>query len=654
MSKTMKLIRNIILSVVILGTIVAMVLVPVMSYASFNEQLQASQNGNGTNVPSTVKETSITATLKDGVEYFNNNLAQVKPDDFDVIVTFSDGTTKALTSEEYTVNVPDDFSRLGGEIMVKYKGLQSVVDITLTPVVLSKIEITENPYLIAYATGATFNADGMVVSAVYNDGSKLVITDYVCDNTALATGQREVTVTYTLGNDTYTAKVPVSVSTTLNNGRVKALVADECVVKSGDAFSEASVSVRALYESGNRIVLDDGAYTLDMPSGTAQMGNQYSITATYSADPSMKVTMPVIVRTHNETEDATIVGGGRMTEAEYTVQADGSIVATGNSVSFAGGFQVGKTPESSITFNVDSAVDCVATLRFRCSNGYLIKDPSGYYYMKPLQMNAVMRYSVNGRSVAMADDFMIKGTDIYEVETDSESKKYAPLYGIYNEYEIEGVILEAGANTVRLEFVSTGIMNHWNESPSPNVDWVEFDATGDIEVPEIPEPDVPDPEPEPDDEPVTDHIIDVDQQAIDNGTVTFTSGYLDGDSSKITTPGLGSEADGIKNGYGGTYVGNLNAVMGATMTFKVSMAEAKTVDMYFARATENKTTGGIFKIMINGVMVVDSLAATGSTGGWHTYVEMYAGQFDLKAGENVIVFEVIGQCGNFDYLNLVY
>lgn len=78
---------------------------------------------------------------------------------------------------------------------------------------LSGIEITTMPSKLSYAPGESFDESGMVVSAIFSDGSKTEITDYTVEpGGALAEGTTEVVISYTFGGDTKTASVPVTVT----------------------------------------------------------------------------------------------------------------------------------------------------------------------------------------------------------------------------------------------------------------------------------------------------------------------------------------------------------------------------------------------------------------------------------------------------------
>lgn len=61
---------------------------------------------------------------------------------------------------------------------------------------LTGIEVSNPPTTVNYKEGETFNPSGMVVNAVYDDGTKEVVTNYQIPNQALTVGMTSITITY--------------------------------------------------------------------------------------------------------------------------------------------------------------------------------------------------------------------------------------------------------------------------------------------------------------------------------------------------------------------------------------------------------------------------------------------------------------------------
>lgn len=77
---------------------------------------------------------------------------------------------------------------------------------------LSSVRITAAPAKTIYMEGDVFDPEGMIVTAVYTDGSEKPVTDYTyAPDGALKKTDAAVTVSYTGGNKTCTANQPISV-----------------------------------------------------------------------------------------------------------------------------------------------------------------------------------------------------------------------------------------------------------------------------------------------------------------------------------------------------------------------------------------------------------------------------------------------------------
>ena len=482
-----KIIEIIVLLLGLLITAAIVVKIPLDSYNEHKAYLEQVEQQMQENAQAAVKPKleSITVELKEGVRYFANDLADAKVEHFTVVANYIKGEEKyseAVEEGKFTVTTPDDFYAHGGDITITFKGVSETVNVKLEPVVIEGIEVVTTPYTVKYAAGSTFDASGMIVKAVYNDGSSKVLSseDYSVDTTkVLTTSDKEVVVSYTIGEVTKTAKVEIGVSTTLDNGAVKDIVIiDKAVVNAGDTLDKTQVEVNAIYENGNRKLLSANEYTVIGSSEKAKFGKAYSVTVTYNADTTKSVKTAVVVRQTIQGEDGVIVGGSKKTEDEYAV-IDGAITQLGNTVTFAGSFSkaVFNGQEASLTLTLNSATGTVGNITMRCGNSYLVGS-SGNYQMQPLQINTILDLTVNGRAVQIPTTVVLKGCGPWE--------SYAPLYGIYYEFTFEGIQLDPGDNIVEFHFKKStvGAANCWGESPSTmNIDYVTFESLGN-EIPD--------------------------------------------------------------------------------------------------------------------------------------------------------------------------
>lgn len=107
----------------------------------------------------------------------------------------------------------------------------------------------------------------------------------------------------------------------------------------------------------------------------------------------------------------------------------------------------------------------------------------------------------------------------------------------------------------------------------------------------------------------------------------------------------------------GNKVGNLNANVGATLTFRIDGGEDGAVATLFAsvckRASSFKFTDAM-KVTLNGTEIQsDAMTVPGVD--WAEFSPIELAQIELKPGENVIVFEVVsGDAGKgFDFDNMM-
>lgn len=486
--KKMKLFEKLFLSTVAIATAGVMVLVPLKSYNEYQDYLAGLEQpdiGGGTTPVKKPVLQKIEASLVEGVRYFANDMADAKAEDFKVVAHYTlDGEpyTEDLAADKYTVSTPADFYAKGGDITITYRSKSATVSVELEPVVLESLSVTMRPYTIKYAAGSKFDASGMIVNAVYNDGSTRVLSadEYTVDTeTALTTNDKSVSVSYKDGDVTKSAAVEIGVSETLDNGAVESvIIVDKAIVNAGEHLADAQMGVNAVYESGNRKPLTAEEYTIDGLTEEVVFGRQYKLEVVYGADTSKKASTDVIVRQMIQGEDGVIVGGKKNAEPEYKV-IDGVLTKQENDVTFAGNFSesVLNGEEASLTVSVESAMDTVGDITMRCGNSYLVKDGDNYY-MQPLQINTILDLTVNGREVKIPTTVILKGC--------GPSETYAPLYGVYYEFTFEGVKLDAGVNDIKFNFKSStvGALNCWGESPSTmNIDYVIVDTAG-SEIPE--------------------------------------------------------------------------------------------------------------------------------------------------------------------------
>lgn len=127
-----------------------------------------------------------------------------------VTATYDDGTVQETTG--YTLSLPD-MSTAGTKTITVTCGTQTAT-FDITVMAITKIEITTPPTKQEYRKGDTLDATGMVISAVWTDGSKEVLADgyTVSDLDSTETGEKTITITYQDFTATFTVEVVADAS----------------------------------------------------------------------------------------------------------------------------------------------------------------------------------------------------------------------------------------------------------------------------------------------------------------------------------------------------------------------------------------------------------------------------------------------------------
>ena len=486
--KTGKLIEIIVLLIGILLTAAVVIILPLNSYneyKAYREKLIELSKPE----PKPILE-SISVQLKEGVQYFKNDLAQPKVDDFVVTANYTlEGTpySEAVEAGKFSIATEPDFYAVGGDVKITYKGKVQTLSIELIPVKIESLSIVQNPYTVKYQTGSTFDANGLILNAIYNDGStKVIPTDkYVIDTEAtLVTGDNSVSVSYTEGEETKSVLVPIGVVDVLDNGAVtKLIVTSDAIVEAGSKLSATQMEINAVYESGNRLPLDKSKYVVSGSDTVAKFGKAYTVSVSYIGNPEVSTSTGVIVCATLQGETGKVVGGKTSSETEYAI-VDGVIQKLGNKISYAGDFSktVRNGGEGSITFTLTSESSVISNITMRAGNSYCCYangvDAKAGFIMKPLQVNTILDLIVNDQVVAIPDSVVLKGSGPHG--------DYGALYNIYYEFTFEDIALEPGENQIKIKFKNSinSAANLWGESPSTmNVDYIKVDTVGN-EIPD--------------------------------------------------------------------------------------------------------------------------------------------------------------------------
>ncbi|HIW04144.1 MAG TPA: hypothetical protein H9692_05430 [Firmicutes bacterium] len=389
----------------------------------------------------------ISASLNDGVEYFDNGKAAPKADDFEVMAHFTEkGQSRdtLLKSGEYTITVPENFSQSGGAVTVSYTWTPEAAEgetatpvtkttdipLSLTPVALDALRVTQKPYRVAYSNAMEFDPAGMEATAVYNDGSTKTVPVGVLDvetKGVLSAGTDSAYVAYTESGVTVRAAVPITVdneSEYSDGAPVAISVYDGVRVKEGTDPAGADVEVRATYINGNRLLME-GGYTLTGNTEVAELSKNCVITvSTEDSGASLTARTVAEVVKAAEAEDASFTAG-----EEKTVNAryyDDGVLTDGGEATIVDN-------ADTLTFTVSSGAKVRTDLTVRVAVNAAEGEGAG-------RLADVLALTVNGTEKPIDKNITV------EASTDGTY--------IFRDFVIENTVLNAGDNEITLDFAS--------------------------------------------------------------------------------------------------------------------------------------------------------------------------------------------------------
>ena len=483
-TKVMTLIKRITLIVLGVALLVSAGLVFLTSYTSWNDyykqMLIKKERFDKEQEPEVTVMNGIRVSVKDGVGFFKNGKASADKANFIVegLYTIGNEVTKRdyeeeLSASDYTLTVPENFVENGGELKFNFKteeekkdeegntvyvkgdkdkgdkvdkdgfkldekgnkipetvtvyDFTETMNIELLAVKLDHIEVTKNPYLVAYAEGDKFQSAGMTVNAVYNDGSKIEnlaasLLDIKKD--ALTAEDKTVKLAYKYGeaeDDVIYGEVPVTVmaKNEFTNGELKNLtVIGDVSLEVGKDVSSVKPVVYASYSSGNYIKLNESEYNVSGLKGVAEFGKKYNLVITSVVQPEISTRLSLYPTKSLAAEQATLKGA---------TAYDG----------YVKDFDSGDY----IEFVYNSATATVVNFYLNMSNGYLVYE-NGAFVAKAINFNDFAYLSVNGKLKQVSYGFSSGGP--YEYMSDGLMT--------YDKVYIGAYAVKAGDNIVRICF----------------------------------------------------------------------------------------------------------------------------------------------------------------------------------------------------------
>ena len=373
----------------------------------------------------------ITVELNDNVTYYATGKAIPKKGDFVVTAHFSEKgkeTNSILSTNEFELYFPEDFSTNGGKVTVKYvyqpeKSDDAAedprpiiktadVEITLAPVVLTGIKLVGNPYRVFYSDAMSFDADGIEILASFNCGETAIIgaSDIKVVNTGkLTAGTESVKVSYTNADVTLDLDVPVTVkaASEYDKGDIIGIRAEgDVFVKNGQVISDLKPTIRATYDNGNRLLITSDEYTVSSNVDTATFYSNCILSVALKENPIINCRTSATVVLDAEAENATVFGGEKLTVGSATVME-----------SFLSG--------NTITFAIDSSSVAKAKAYLKIANNSA----------KAVNLGEIVTLTVNGKVCLISGSAVVPAGDYYFVDC-----------------ALPDLIFNKGSNVIKLTF----------------------------------------------------------------------------------------------------------------------------------------------------------------------------------------------------------
>lgn len=226
-----------------------------------------SYNGKTASVPVTVKAVELTGIeitkQPDKTEYFDGE--SFDPAGIEVMAVYNNGSKEPVSVENCTFS-PEKLTTGVTSVTVSYNGKTAAVSVTVKAIELTAIEIIKQPDKTVYDIGDKFDPTGMEVTAIYNNGSKELVSIDECTFSpeTLTEGLTSVTVSY--GGKT--ASVAVTVKIPELTGIKITKQPDKIAYYPGESFDPTGMEIEARYENGSKesVQLNECSFTPDVLS----------------------------------------------------------------------------------------------------------------------------------------------------------------------------------------------------------------------------------------------------------------------------------------------------------------------------------------------------------------------------------------------------
>lgn len=185
----------------------------------------------------------------DKVDYLEGE--KFEPAGMIIEATYNDGTTEVIN--DYKIENDVVTSNMEN-VYITAGDLYTTVPISVSSKSIAKLEVVHQPVKTSYVEGENFDRTGMVVKAIYNDGSSAIIDNYTVTPTTLTLNDKEVTVAL---NGVKTT-VPVTVVKKEITGIKITKLPDKVDYLEGETFNPDGMEITVTYNDNTTSVITNG------------------------------------------------------------------------------------------------------------------------------------------------------------------------------------------------------------------------------------------------------------------------------------------------------------------------------------------------------------------------------------------------------------
>ncbi len=238
------------------------------------------------------------------------------------IRAYYDNNTSEIISGNYTVT-GYDFTPGEKTITVTYQGKTATFTVNVKAKSVTSISVTKKPNKLTYLEGESFDKNGMVITAYYNNNTSAAVTDYTITGYTSTVGTKTITVSYNGKTTTFTvtvnSRVPSSVTSskhTVSGNNISKITAGTTVSTLLAGLNEGSYC--KVY-NGNSVVsgnttVGTGMTVKLMDGNTTKASYTIIVTGDTNGDGNITVTDMIAIKAH--VLKKTLLSGAAATAAD--------------------------------------------------------------------------------------------------------------------------------------------------------------------------------------------------------------------------------------------------------------------------------------------------------------------------------------------------